>query len=141
MVQLCKRIAESSRFQNFITGVILFAGALVGVETYPEMARRFAAPMHVLDQVVLWIFMAEIAIKMIAEGRRPWRYFYDGWNVFDFVIVAGAFSFFDEVEFVPKLLLVWLNLVAVMTGPLSEDPKPHGLVLLAPSHGHRFLST
>ncbi len=91
MVQLCKRIAESSRFQNFITGVILFAGALVGVETYPEMARRFAAPMHVLDQVVLWIFMAEIAIKMIAEGRRPWRYFYDGWNVFDFVIVAGAF--------------------------------------------------
>lgn len=91
MVKLCKRVAESARFQNFITFVILFAGVLVGVETYPEMHRRFEAPMHVLDQVVLWIFVAEIVIKMVAEGRRPWRYFYDGWNVFDFVIVAGAF--------------------------------------------------
>jgi len=28
---------------------------------------------------------------MGAEGRRPWRYFRDPWNVFDFVIVALAF--------------------------------------------------
>jgi len=91
MVELCKAIAESSRFQNFITLVILFAAVLVGVETYPAAHRAYHAQLHVLDQIVLWIFVAEIVIKMVAEGARPWRYFYDGWNVFDFVIVAGAF--------------------------------------------------
>ncbi|MEL6343603.1 MAG: ion transporter, partial [Myxococcota bacterium] len=29
--------------------------------------------------------------KMGAEGRRPWRYFQDPWNIFDFTIVAVCF--------------------------------------------------
>ena len=91
MIQLCKRVAESAPFQNFITGVILFAGGLVGLETYPQVHARYEPILHVLDQVVLWIFVGEIIIKMFAELPRPWRYFYDGWNVFDFLIVAGAF--------------------------------------------------
>lgn len=91
MIKLCQRIAESAFFQNFITGVILFAGALVGLETYPEVHERYEPVLHVLDQIVLWIFVGEIVVKMIAEVPRVWRYFYDGWNVFDFLIVAGAF--------------------------------------------------
>lgn len=91
MIKLCQRIAESALFQNFITGVILFAGALVGMETYPAFRRDYDTILHVLDQIVLWIFVAEIVIKMFAELPRFWRYFYDGWNVFDFLIVAGAF--------------------------------------------------
>jgi voltage-gated sodium channel len=35
--------------------------------------------------------VAEVLIKMGAEGRRPWRYFHDPWNVFDFIIVAVCF--------------------------------------------------
>ncbi|MEM9068487.1 MAG: ion transporter [Myxococcota bacterium] len=91
MIKLCQQIAESAWFQNFITAVIVFAGILVGVETYPSVHHRYESILHVLDQIVLWIFVAEIIIKMVAELPRPWRYFYDGWNVFDFVIVAGAF--------------------------------------------------
>jgi voltage-gated sodium channel len=32
-----------------------------------------------------------VVVKIGAEGTRPWRYFYDGWNCFDFVIVAACF--------------------------------------------------
>ena len=91
VVQLCKKIAESPKFQNFITLVIIFAGVLVGAETYPSFHHAYEPILHVLDQLILWIFVGEIVVKMVAEGRRPWRYFYDGWNVFDFLIVAGAF--------------------------------------------------
>lgn len=91
MVGICKTIAESTRFQNFITFVILLAAVVVGIETYPAMVERYGPFLHTLNRVVLWIFVAEIAVKMIAEGKRPWRYFTDPWNVFDFVIVAGAF--------------------------------------------------
>lgn len=91
VVQTCRDIAESSRFQNFVTGVILFAGVLVGIETYPHLVARYEGPLHLLDKVVLWIFVAEIAIKMVAASPKPWKFFTDPWNVFDFVIVAAAF--------------------------------------------------
>lgn len=91
MIRRCKQLAESSKFQNFITLVIVFAGVLVGIETYSGVHERYHGIMDVLDKIVLWIFVAEIVIKMVGDLPRPWRYFHDGWNVFDFVIVAGAF--------------------------------------------------
>jgi len=91
MVQLLRKIADSSRFQHFVTLVILFAAVLVGTETYPSIVAQYGTLLHALDKVVLGIFTVEIAIKMGAEGQRPWRYFSDPWNVFDFAIVAAAF--------------------------------------------------
>ncbi|MFU8805222.1 MAG: ion transporter, partial [Bradymonadaceae bacterium] len=35
--------------------------------------------------------VVEVILKMGAHGRRPWLYFKDSWNVFDFVIVAICF--------------------------------------------------
>lgn len=86
-----QRIARSGRFQSFITGVIVFTGVLVGAETYPEVVARHGGILHAFDLIILAIFVAEIAIKVLAEGKQPWRYFHDGWNVFDFLIVAAAF--------------------------------------------------
>ena len=86
-----KRIADAKWFQNSITIVILLAGALVGVETYPRLVASYGTTLHVLDQLIIWIFVAEVLVKMGAEGKRPWRYFLDPWNVFDFIIVAACF--------------------------------------------------
>ena len=90
MQQVAKNIAESKGFQNFITGLIIFAGVLVGLETYPSIEASYGTVLHLLDKVVLGIFILEIVVKMAAEGRKPWLYFKDPWNVFDFVIVAAA---------------------------------------------------
>jgi len=86
-----KKITEASWFQNGITFVIVFAGILVGIETYQEFAARHGHIIHFLDQLVIWIFVAEVIIKMAAQGKKPWRYFLDPWNVFDFTIVAACF--------------------------------------------------
>jgi voltage-gated sodium channel len=91
MVTLCGRIARDDRFQRFITFVIILAGGLVGLETYPAMEQTCGPLLHFLDKVVLWIFVLEISIKLIAEWPRPQRFFKDSWNVFDFVVVAAAF--------------------------------------------------
>lgn len=84
-------IVNSSRFQNFITAVILFAALLVGVETDPGLVAQFGTVLHILDKVVLGIFVIEIVLKLGAEGSKPWRYFRDPWNVFDFLIVVAVF--------------------------------------------------
>ena len=95
MSEKLRVIAESSWFQTAIVVVILLAGVLVGVETDREFHHRHQAVLDVLDRVILGIFVTEVAIKLGAEGSKPWRYFLDPWNVFDFVIVAACFLPFD----------------------------------------------
>ncbi len=104
MVELCKRISTANWFSRFITAVILFAGALVGLETYPSLVEAYEHPLHLLDQIVLWIFVVEVVVKMVAEGTKPWNYFKDPWNIFDFLIVAAAFMPVDA-QFVTVLRL------------------------------------
>jgi voltage-gated sodium channel len=86
-----RELARSPGFNRAVTGVILFAGLLVGLETYPELLARYGDILHALHRLVLGIFVIEILLRMAAEGRKPWRYFLDPWNIFDFVIVAGSF--------------------------------------------------
>jgi voltage-gated sodium channel len=83
-----RKIAEAAWFQNFVTAAIIFAGVLVGIETYPSLAEKYGSILHILDTIILIIFILEIVVKMGAEGNKPWRYFLDPWNVFDFTIVA-----------------------------------------------------
>lgn len=91
MTNIFKRITESSAFQSFIVFVILSAGVIVGLETYHGLMAEHGDLLHLLDHIVLYIFVVEIILKMLAKGSRPWEYFYDGWNVFDFIIVAVCF--------------------------------------------------
>ncbi len=91
MSALLKKIADDNRFQNFITGIIVLAGVVVGLETHPPLIEQYGTFLHILNDLILWIFVVEVIIKVGAEGRRPWRYFLDPWNVFDFIIVAVCF--------------------------------------------------
>ena len=88
MISFAQHIVESRDFCSTIILVILLAGVLVGVETNPALAVEYRTLLRALDVTVLGIFIAEIALKIIAKGRRPLDYFLDGWNVFDFTIVA-----------------------------------------------------
>ncbi|HSL60262.1 MAG TPA: ion transporter [Desulfotignum sp.] len=91
MVTLCQKIEAASWFHNGIIGVIVFAGLLVGLETYPAVVSGYGPLLHTLDVLVLSIFSVEILIKLIARYPRPQQFFTDPWNVFDFVIVAACF--------------------------------------------------
>jgi voltage-gated sodium channel len=88
MSQLARGVAESAWFHYVITAVIVLAGVLVGLETSPALVERYGPTLHLLDGVILGIFVVELAIKLVAEGRAPWRYFRDPFNCFDFAIVA-----------------------------------------------------
>lgn len=75
------------RAQGFITAVILFNAVVLGLETWPR-AMAAAGPLLIaLDRICLAIFVAEIGLKLYARG---WRFFRDGWNVFDFAVVGIA---------------------------------------------------
>lgn len=89
MIQaMAYRIVESPLFRRSIIGIIILAGILVGVETHEPIAEKYHGLLGFLDALVLLIFIAEIVLKMIALAPRSLDFFKDGWNVFDFVIVA-----------------------------------------------------
>ncbi len=86
--ELCIRIRDDHRFEVFIIGVIVAAGVLVGLETNSKIVEKHGGLIHVFDKIILGIFIFEIVIKMIAESPKPQNFFNNGWNVFDFTIVA-----------------------------------------------------
>ena len=88
MVAKMKALADNKHFQNFVTAAILAAGVVVGLETYPSIAETFHTPLWWANNIILGIFIVEVVVKLVAEGKTFWRYFYDPWNVFDFIIVA-----------------------------------------------------
>ncbi len=90
MASLCKRIADSSRFQNFIYVVIVLNAITLGLGTY-EWNETVDKAITVADDIFLGIFVVELAIRISAFGRRPQDFFKDGWNVFDFVVIGAAF--------------------------------------------------
>lgn len=86
-----KRIVDSTLFNGFVLFMILLAGVVVGLETYPNIQSKYSSSLHVLDQLILWTFAIEAMIKILSHGKSPWKYFSDGWNVFDFSIVVVCF--------------------------------------------------
>ncbi|APE42054.1 voltage-gated sodium channel [Sulfitobacter alexandrii] len=80
-----KSIVETPRFSNFIMGVIIFNAILLGLET-SQVAMAAAGDLIVLlDKVCLAIFVIELLLKLAVYRLR---FFRDGWNIFDFVIVG-----------------------------------------------------
>lgn len=89
-----KRIAESKWFQTLIILVIVLAGIVVGIQTYGDQVSHYAQLLHRLDLFILIIFTIEVFVKILAEGKKPYMYFTDGWNIFDFLIVAVCYLAF-----------------------------------------------
>ena len=135
-----KKLADAPWFQNFIIGVILAAGVVVGMQTYVGFAARNYDILHLLDQIILWIFVAEVVIKIGAEGKQPWNYFKDSWNVFDFIIVAVCFLPFDNAGFVAVLRLARILRVFKLVTALPRLQLIVGALLKSiPSMGYVFM--
>ena len=78
---------ESGIFRNSIVVLIALNAVTLGLET-SDSAMRFAGPLILrFDQAVLWIFTAELALKLWVYR---WQFARDPWNLFDFAVVAIA---------------------------------------------------
>jgi len=88
MTNAAHRLVGTPWFQRTIIAFILLAGVLAGLETNAALVAEHGRWLHALDRLVLAVFLLEILLKLAAHAPRPWDYFRDGWNVFDFTIVA-----------------------------------------------------
>ena len=92
--------------------------------------------LNVANHLVLWIFVAEVVIKMGAEGTKPWRYFRDGWNCFDFVIVAACFLPFSGQAVTVLRLLRLLRVLKLVKALPKLQILVSALLKSIPSMGY-----
>ena len=88
MRELAARVVESRAFQHGIIALIVLNGVVIGAATSDTLVRHAGAWLDRIDDVILWIFVAEAALKLTAVWPNPGRYFRDPWNDFDFTVVA-----------------------------------------------------
>lgn len=100
------RNRESNYFDNFILLVITFSSILIGFETNHELTQKYSFFFHIADVLVLYIFIFEVFFKWYAFYPKPWKYFSDAWNIFDFTIVL--------VSILPVFLHNSINTEAVL---------------------------
>ena len=105
MTGYAQRIVASRSFHTAIIGAIVLVGVLAGLETNAAIVASHGALLRALDVGVLAVFVVEIILKLAAHGRRPFDFFRDGWNVFDFLVVVLCLLPWDS-QFAVVLRLV-----------------------------------
>jgi len=86
--QTFKNIRNNKIFEAFVISVILISAISVGIRTFDESINpRYFLWLGYIDYLITVIFLIEIIIRVIAE-RNILKFFKQGWNIFDFSIVA-----------------------------------------------------
>ena len=83
-----KSMVERNVFTRFITFLIIANAVTLGVATYGNLPPEVYEAFRQFDFFVVVVFIIEIGLKLIAYG---WRFFKNGWNVFDLVVVGVVF--------------------------------------------------
>ncbi len=81
------RIIESTFVRHFIITIILINAVTLGMETSHHMNDQYGHILHIIDTIILYIFVVEILCKLFAFR---FKFFSKPWNIFDFLIVGIA---------------------------------------------------
>lgn len=110
VADMVNSILNSRKFEFFITGLIIFNALTLGLETSESIMANYGNVLHVVDRLVLYVFVVELLAKLFVFRQR---FFTDPWNIFDFIIVgialvpsSGAFSVLRALRILRVLRLV-----------------------------------
>ena len=81
-------IVFNPKIQYAILVLIVLNALSLGLETINGLSAQTKQLLEDFDTFALYVYVIELTLKHIAQGFKFWK---DGWNIFDFVIVAIAF--------------------------------------------------
>ena len=100
------RIRNSKLFSGIVIAVIVASAVYAGVTSY-DVPSQYTYYIDLFNYAITVFFVIEIIIRMISE-RSLIKFFSDGWNIFDFLIVTISLVPISNVEsiFVARLLRI-----------------------------------
>lgn len=80
------RLRSNKIFELCVIAIIIMSALIIGVKTYPLPA--WTEPLIIaLDWMITVFFMVELTIRFVGDENKR-RFFYNGWNLFDTLIVV-----------------------------------------------------
>lgn len=101
------KIVYSSQFELFIAFIILSNAICLAILTMPDIDPEMQSTLEQLDTFALYVYFAELCLRILSYGSKPWNFFRQGWNVFDFTIVTLSFGFFAGEAIILRLLRIF----------------------------------
>jgi len=102
------KIVYSSTFEFVIAFVILVNAISLGLLTMPGVEGSARTTFEALDRFALYVYTAELILRLVSYGRKPWEFFRKSWNVFDFAIIALSPIFSGQIVILRLLRLLRL---------------------------------
>ncbi|MFT7410910.1 MAG: voltage-gated sodium channel [Oleispira sp.] len=90
------RLRNNKIFEFFVVSIIILSALLIGAKTY-QISDGIMQLVKWLDLAITIIFLIEITIRFVAEENKK-RFFHNGWNVFDTLIVIISLIPIDDSE-------------------------------------------
>ena len=116
IVRFSQRLVSATGFEYTIIAVVIGNSVLLGIGTSQALVQDYADLIRIGNRVALGVFIVEALLKMVALAPRSDRYFRDGWNVFDFlVIVFALIPVTNDFALIFRMLRI-LRLISVVEG-------------------------
>ena len=130
-IKWLSKIVYSSPFELFIAFVILINAISLALLTMPNPDPETKSVYEALDNFALYIYAVELGLRIISYGLKPWKFFNQKWNVFDFLIIALSPVFAGQVVVLRLLRLFrlirifrFLPEVKVLTSSIARSLPP-----------------
>ena len=91
-----QRLRDNRLFEWFIVSIIVLSALLIGARTYP-IPGEVVSVIKWLAVAITLLFLFEIIIRFIATPVKA-RFFHNGWNVFDTLVVVVSLIPIEDSE-------------------------------------------
>jgi voltage-gated sodium channel len=85
------RIVDSSPFTVVVVATIAVNAVVLGLQTYEGIEDRWGTLLDAINAACVGVFIVELLIRISSYWPRPFDFFRNGWNVFDFVVIGATF--------------------------------------------------
>jgi voltage-gated sodium channel len=131
-----RTIIASHQTERVIIALIVLNAITLGLETVQPVMENYGGILHAIDQIILWIFVAELTARIIVHR---FAFFKDPWSLFDFFVVAialipatGSLSVLRALRILRVLRLVTVvpSLRKVVSGLVNALPGIGSIAML-----------
>ena len=115
---LAHRIVEARSFEYLLIVLIIGSAVALGMATSDDLYDRYAVWMGLFVLLALVVLVLEVLLKMLALSPRAYRYFMDGWNVFDFLAISFliiSLAVFPAISYY-GILIILVRLLRLLHG-------------------------